>query len=148
MRYPTPNMSNRLYLGNLPFSATEVEIRESFSQVGAVQSVRIVTDRVSGRSKGFAFVDMNDETTALAAVERFNGADYAGKVMTVSIAKSTTGERPARAPRNPRNRPPRQPAPARNPDLKLPTPKVTPVDAQSSPKAEGESKTSEQSAQG
>lgn len=91
---------NRLYVGNLPYSATEVEMRESFSEVGTVISVRIVTDRQSGRSKGFAFVEMTDEAQAQAVIEKFNGAEYAGKVMNISLARGEL-RTPASKPFNP-----------------------------------------------
>lgn len=86
-------MAKKLYLGNLPFTATEVEIRQSFSECGEVLKVQIVMDRVSGRSKGFAFVDMATDEAGKAAIEKFNEATYAGKTITVSEAKSTSENR-------------------------------------------------------
>lgn len=87
---------SRLFIGNLPFSATEVEMKEAFGTCGNVMSVQIVTDPATGRSKRFAFVAMATEEEAKAVIEKYDGSDYAGKAMTVSQAKSE-GPRPARA---------------------------------------------------
>lgn len=81
------NMGNKLYVGNLPFSATEHALESSFAECGTVQSVRIITDRDSGRSKGFGFVEMSSSDEAQAAISRFNGADWEGRAMTVNEAK-------------------------------------------------------------
>lgn len=80
-------MSKRLYIGNLPFSATEDVLRTTFEQCGKVESVSIAMDRQSGRSRGFGFVEMSQESEAQAVIEKFNGADYEGRTLTVNIAR-------------------------------------------------------------
>jgi len=80
-------MGKKLYIGNLPFSATEQFLTQTFAQCGTVESMKIITDRDSGRSKGFGFAEMSSDAEALAAIEKFNGADYEGRPMTVNEAK-------------------------------------------------------------
>lgn len=80
-------MGKKLYIGNLPFSATEQVLHDTFSQCGTVESVKIITDRDTGRSKGFGFVEMASDTEAQTAIQKFNGADYEGRTMTVNEAR-------------------------------------------------------------
>lgn len=80
-------MGKKLYVGNLPFSATDQALVDAFSQCGTVDSARIIMDRESGRSKGFGFVEMSTDDEAQAAINKFNGADYNGRPMTVNEAK-------------------------------------------------------------
>jgi RNA recognition motif-containing protein len=80
-------MGKKLYVGNLPFSATEQVLTDTFSQCGKVESARIITDRDSGRSKGFGFVEMSTDAEAAEAIAKFNGADYSGRAMTVNEAR-------------------------------------------------------------
>lgn len=80
-------MGKKLYVGNLPFSATEQILTDTFSQCGKVESVHIITDRDSGRSKGFGFVEMSTDAEAAEAITKFNGADYSGRAMTVNEAR-------------------------------------------------------------
>ena len=80
-------MGKKLYVGNLPFSATDQSLMDTFSQCGTVDSARIIMDRDSGRSKGFGFVEMSSESEAQAAISQFNGSDQQGRPMTVSEAK-------------------------------------------------------------
>jgi len=80
-------MGKKLYVGNLPFSATDQSLNEIFAQVGSVTSAKIITDRDSGRSKGFGFVEMSTDAEAADAINKFNGADYEGRPMTVNEAK-------------------------------------------------------------
>lgn len=80
-------MGNKLYVGNLPFSATEESLQEAFSKVGSVDSVKIITDRATGRSKGFAFVEMNSDDLAMKAIESLNGQDFGGRSMKISEAR-------------------------------------------------------------
>lgn len=80
-------MSNKLYVGNLPFSATEQVLSDSFSECGTVQSAKIIMDRDSGRSKGFGFVEMSTSAEAQSAISRFHGADFEGRAMTVNEAR-------------------------------------------------------------
>src|SRR5438132_9037315 len=80
-------MGKKLYVGNLPFSATEQVLSDTFAQCGTVESAKIITDRDSGRSKGFGFVEMSTDAEAQDAISKFNGADYEGRAMTVNEAK-------------------------------------------------------------
>lgn len=80
-------MGKKLFVGNLPFSATEEGIHQIFSQHGAVESVRLITDRDTGRSRGFGFVEMSNDDEATATIEKLNGADFQGRAMTVNEAK-------------------------------------------------------------
>jgi RNA recognition motif-containing protein len=80
-------MGKKLYVGNLPFSATDQSLTEAFAQCGTVESAKIITDRDTGRSKGFGFVEMSTEAEAADAIAKFNGADYEGRPMTVNEAK-------------------------------------------------------------
>lgn len=77
-------MASKLYVGNLPFSATEEELKTYFSEVGEVQSVKIITDRDTGRSRGFCFVEMEN---ADAAIAELNGKEMDGRKITVSEAR-------------------------------------------------------------
>src|SRR5215510_4386879 len=81
------NMGKKLYVGNLPFSATDESLQEIFSQAGSVQSAKIITDRDTGRSKGFGFVEMATDQEAADAIQKFNGAEYGGRNMTVAEAR-------------------------------------------------------------
>ncbi len=80
-------MGKKLYVGNLPFSATDQILSDTFAQCGSVTSAKIIMDRESGRSKGFGFVEMSTEAEATDAISKFNGADYDGRAMTVNEAK-------------------------------------------------------------
>ena len=80
-------MAKKLYVGNLPYSASTEELADAFSQFGAVDSVRIITDRDTGRSKGFAFVEMASDDDAVNAIEKMNGATYNGRALTVNEAR-------------------------------------------------------------
>jgi RNA recognition motif-containing protein len=78
-------MKKRVYVGNLSFQTTEDELKQLFEQSGQVASVRIITDRDTGRSKGFAFVEM--EEGADHAIAQLNGKDFNGRALTVNEAK-------------------------------------------------------------
>lgn len=80
-------MGKKLYIGNLPYSATEQVLLDTFSQCGTVESAKIITDRDTGRSKGFGFVEMATDQEAADAIEKFNGADYDGRALTVNEAR-------------------------------------------------------------
>lgn len=80
-------MGKKLYVGNLPFSATEDHLIQTFSECGNVETAKIITDRDSGRSKGFAFVEMSTEEEAKSAISKFNGAEWGGRQLTVNEAK-------------------------------------------------------------
>src|SRR3954470_4886330 len=80
-------MGRNLKVANLPFSATDQILLDTFAQCGTVESAKIITDRDTGRSKGFGFVEMSTEAEAQEAINKFNGADYDGRPMTVNEAK-------------------------------------------------------------
>ena len=80
-------MGKKLYVGNLPFSATEQVLGETFAECGTVETVKIITDRETGRSKGFGFVEMSSDAEAQAAIEKYNGAQWEGRPMTVNEAR-------------------------------------------------------------
>jgi RNA recognition motif-containing protein len=80
-------MGKKLYVGNLSFSIDEQAITDLFTQCGNVESARIITDRDSGRSKGFAFVEMSTDAEANSAIEKLNGYEFSGRAMNVSEAK-------------------------------------------------------------
>ena len=79
-------MTKKVYVGNLPFRTTEEELTGLFQQVGAVESVSIITDRETGRSKGFGFVSMNSDD-AHKAIAQFNGTQFNGRALTVNEAR-------------------------------------------------------------
>ena len=79
-------MTKKLYVGNLPFQTTEDDLDGLFGQVGSVESVRIITDRDTGRSRGFGFVEMGDEE-ADKAIEQLNGTELDGRALTVNEAR-------------------------------------------------------------
>jgi RNA recognition motif-containing protein len=80
-------MGRKLYVGNLPFSATEEDISAKFATCGTVESAKLITDRDTGRSKGFGFVEMGSDAEAQAAIDKLNGQDYDGRPMTVNEAR-------------------------------------------------------------
>jgi RNA recognition motif-containing protein len=80
-------MGKKLYVGNLPYSATDQILIDTFAECGTVESAKVITDRETGRSKGFAFVEMSTDEEAAKAITRFNGADWSGRAMTVSEAR-------------------------------------------------------------
>lgn len=80
-------MGRKIYVGNLSYSMNDESLSELFSQFGQVASARIVMDRDSGRSKGFAFVEMSTDSEASAAIEKLNGTDNGGRALNVSEAK-------------------------------------------------------------
>ncbi|TDJ05130.1 MAG: RNA-binding protein [Deltaproteobacteria bacterium] len=80
-------MGNKLYVGNLPFSATEDLLRDMFGECGTVESAKVITDRDTGRSKGFGFVEMGSDDEAQTAIEKFDGQDCDGRAMRVNEAK-------------------------------------------------------------
>ncbi|MBI4160342.1 MAG: RNA-binding protein [Candidatus Yanofskybacteria bacterium] len=80
-------MATKLYVGNLPFNTTDERLREHFSQAGEVVSATVVVDKMTGRSRGFAFVEMSTEEGAKAAIEKFNGQDFDGRNLVVNEAR-------------------------------------------------------------
>ncbi|MBZ5640058.1 MAG: RNA-binding protein [Acidobacteriia bacterium] len=85
-------MGTRLYVGNLPFSADENQIRDLFAQGGrTVSEVKLVTDRDTGRPRGFGFVEMGSNEDADSAIRDLNGFDFGGRALTVNEARERTG---------------------------------------------------------
>lgn len=80
-------MSKKLYVGNLPYSATDQSLVDTFSECGTVQTAKVIMDRDSGRSKGFAFVEMSTDAEAANSISRFNGTQMDGRAINVSEAK-------------------------------------------------------------
>jgi RNA recognition motif-containing protein len=76
-----------IYVGNLPYSVTDADLRETFAQYGSVDQVNLITDKFSGESKGFGFVEMNNNSEADAAIKGLNGTDLKGRNITVNQAK-------------------------------------------------------------
>jgi len=79
-----------IYVGNLSYEATEEEIRQLFAEFGDVDSVNLITDRETGRLRGFGFVEMSDDAGAKAAIEGLNGKEIAGRTLTVNEARPKT----------------------------------------------------------
>jgi cold-inducible RNA-binding protein len=80
-------MSVKLYVGNLTFNTTEQDLEEQFGRFGQVNSASIITDRDTGRSRGFAFVELDSKESAQAAIEALNGKELDGRALTVNEAK-------------------------------------------------------------
>ncbi|MHC4441560.1 MAG: RNA recognition motif domain-containing protein [Planctomycetota bacterium] len=80
----------KIYVGNLSFNTTEDQLTELFGQHGSVQSASIITDRYSGRSRGFGFIEMSDDAEAQAAIEALNGTELDGRVLNVNEARPKT----------------------------------------------------------
>ncbi len=80
-------MNKKLYIGGLPYSTTQESLREGFAAAGNVESAIVITDKMSGRSKGFGFVEFSTEEEAQKAVEMFNGQDFEGRRITVNEAR-------------------------------------------------------------
>lgn len=80
-------MSTKLYVGNLAFQTTSQELQELFATAGTVESASVVEDRDTGRSRGFAFVEMSTKEEAAAAIDQFNGKEVGGRALKVNEAK-------------------------------------------------------------
>ncbi|MBK8418218.1 RNA-binding protein [Candidatus Villigracilis saccharophilus] len=80
-------MENKLYVGNLPYAASEEDIKTHFSKAGTVTSVALIIDRASGRAKGFGFVELSTDEEAQKAISMFNGQDFMGRSITVNVAR-------------------------------------------------------------
>jgi RNA recognition motif-containing protein len=80
-------MAKKLYVGNLAFQTTSQDLQELFAQAGTVESASVIEDRNTGQSKGFAFVEMSTEEEAAAAIDQFNGKEFAGRNLTVNEAR-------------------------------------------------------------
>ena len=80
-------MNNKLYVGGLPYSVTDTQLEEPFAAHGTVESARVITDRMTGRSRGFGFVEMSSPEEAEEAIQKLNGTDLEGRSLTVNEAK-------------------------------------------------------------
>jgi RNA recognition motif-containing protein len=80
-------MGKRIFVGNLPFSANDQVLNDTFAQYGVVESAKVIVDRATGRSKGFGFVEMATDAEAATAIEKLNGAEYEGRSITVNEAR-------------------------------------------------------------
>ena len=89
-------MATRLFIGNLPYSTTDDSLKQHFSAAGTVVSANVISDKQTGRSRGFGFVEMSSDEEAQAAISQFNGQDMDGRNIIVSEARERE-ERPQRA---------------------------------------------------
>jgi RNA recognition motif-containing protein len=80
-------VNNKLYVGNLPFQTEEADLQALFSQAGTVSSINVVRDRDTGRARGFAFVEMANDTDAQTAIDQFNDRPFGGRNLTVNVAR-------------------------------------------------------------
>ena len=80
-------MAKKLYVGGLPYSTTDNELKDAFSQAGAVSSAIVIMDKMTGRSKGFGFVEFASDEDAQKAIDTFNGKDFGGRSITVNEAR-------------------------------------------------------------
>lgn len=83
-------MNNKLYVGGLPYSVTDERLREIFSAHGTVESAQVITDKFTGQSRGFGFVEMNSGSEAQAAISSLNNTEYEGRSLMVNEAKPQT----------------------------------------------------------
>lgn len=88
-------MAKKLYVGNLSYSTTEADLAELFGQVGTVAVVTLITDRMTGRSKGFAFVEMADEAAAQEAIKQLDGKELDDR--TIKVAEARPPQQPVRS---------------------------------------------------
>lgn len=89
-------MALKLYVGGLPYSTSEEELKDAFAQAGNVTSATIIIDRATGRSKGFGFVEMSNEAEAQAAIALWNGKEFNGRNLTVNEARPLEDRPPRR----------------------------------------------------
>ena len=85
-----------IYVGNLPYSTQEADLREAFERFGRVDSVHVIMDRETNRSRGYGFVEMSSDTEANAAIEGLNGTDMQGRPLRVNEARPRAERRPRR----------------------------------------------------
>lgn len=83
-------MAKKLFVGGLPYSTTDDQLKEHFSAAGTVVSAQVIIDKFSGRSKGFGFVEMSSDEEADKAIQMFNGSDFGGRTMAVNEARPKT----------------------------------------------------------
>ena len=84
-------MSRKLYVGNLSFDSTEADLKDLFGQHGSVESVAVITDRETGRARGFAFVEMSEASAAQDAIRALDGTDFGGRSIKVNEAQDRRG---------------------------------------------------------
>jgi RNA recognition motif-containing protein len=84
-------LGNKLYVGNLPFSVTEDELRERFSRHGEIKSINVIMDRETGRPRGFGFIEMGDSSEAEKAIQALDGSDLGGRNIKVNEAQDRQG---------------------------------------------------------
>ena len=89
-------MSKKLYVGGLPYSTTDSELRDGFAQFGEVSSATIIMDKATGRSKGFGFVEFADDSAADKAIDAMNGSDFGGRKIVVNEARPMEARPPRR----------------------------------------------------
>ncbi len=80
-------MTSKIYVGGLPFSTTDQELKGLFDEYGTVESARVITDKLSGRSRGFGFVEMSNGQEAVTAIAELNGTDLGGRSLLVNEAR-------------------------------------------------------------
>lgn len=80
-------MSTKLYVGGIPYTTTEDSLKQAFAKAGNVTSASIIIDRMTGRSKGFGFVEMSNDEEAQAAINMWNGVEFEGRKLTVNVAR-------------------------------------------------------------
>lgn len=88
-------MASRLFVGNLPFTTTENDLQDHFAQAGSVTAVNIMQDRATGRSRGFAFVEMSSQDDATKAISMFHQKDFQGRPLTVNEARPREDRAPS-----------------------------------------------------
>ena len=89
-------MAKKLYIGGLPYATSQDELKEAFMKAGNVESATIIMDKMTGRSKGFGFVEMSTEEEAQKAIEMWNGKELAGRTLTVNEARPMEARPPRR----------------------------------------------------
>ena len=88
-------MGKKLYVGNLAFAVTNEDLEQLFAQAGHCESASVITDRATGRSRGFGFVEMSSSAEAQQAIEQLNGREFQGRVLSVNEARTQETRRPA-----------------------------------------------------
>lgn len=89
-------MAKKLYVGGLPYTTSEDALKDYFSQAGTVESATIISDKMTGRSKGFGFIEMSSDAEAQSAVDMFNGKEFEGRTLTVNEARPMEARPPRR----------------------------------------------------
>ena len=89
-------MAKKLYVGNLSYNTTDASLKAAFATLGEVESANVISDKMTGRSRGFGFVNMVNDEEALVAIEKMNGTDVEGRKLTVNEAKPMAERAPRR----------------------------------------------------